>query len=153
MEDDVQTKYEMFPDIQEEIQKFIDNVRSILFSTTKKKVIIDGTEWIEEPAFNKNNLKQGLKYYREKYGSRHPINIVVLIDDYMDDKNLTKKDSILSKLIIKRRHLGLSFVINLQRLIGVNKTLRSIANTYILFKGVPGYDLHIYYLKVFQDMI
>ena len=142
LEDDVQTKYEMFPDIQEEIQKFIDNVRSILFSTTKKKVIIDGKpEWIEEPAFNKNNLKQGLKYYREKYGSRHPINIVVLIDDYMDDKNLTKKDSILSKLIIKRRHLGLSFVINLQRLIGVNKTLRSIANTYILFKGVPGYDL------------
>ena len=52
MEDDVQTKYEMFPDIQEEIQKFIDNVRSILFSTTKKKVIIDGKpEWIEEPAF------------------------------------------------------------------------------------------------------
>ena len=142
LEDDLNTQYEMFPDIQQEIQRFIDNIREFLWQTVKKKTIINGKSiWIEEPAFTKKNLKNGLKHYREQYGSRHPINIVILIDDYLDDKNLTKKDTTLSRLIIKRRHLGLSFVINLQRLIGVNKTLRSIANTYILFKGVPAYDL------------
>ena len=143
LEDDCSTQFEMFLVIQEKLQTFIDNVREILPQTIRKqKITPEGKKiWIEEPAFTKKNLKQGLKYYRDQYGSRHPINIVVLIDDYLDDKNLTKKDSTLSRLIIKRRHLGLSFVINLQRLIGVNKTLRSIANTYILFKGVPGYDL------------
>ena len=60
----------------------------------------------------------------------------------MSDKQLIKNDSVLQKLIVKRRHLGLSFVINLQRLVtGISKTIRSLVNTFILFKGVPTYDL------------
>ncbi|OHT06462.1 hypothetical protein TRFO_25486 [Tritrichomonas foetus] len=143
LEDDIQTQFEMFDVLQEKLQTFIENIRSELHRTITKKVMTNNgkTVTVEEPAFTLQCIRNGLKYYKKQYGSRYPINIVVLIDDYLDDKNLTKRDTVLSRLIIKRRHLGLSFVINLQRLIGVNKTLRSIANTYILFKGVSAYDL------------
>lgn len=143
LEDDIETQFDMFDVLQEKLGEFIANIRSELHKTVKRKVALPNGKFVtvEEPSFTLNSLRKGLKYYKQQYGSRHPINIVVLIDDYLDDKNLTKRDTVLSRLIIKRRHLGLSFVINLQRLIGVNKTLRSIANTYILFKGVPVYDL------------
>ena len=143
LEEDIAYRYGEFEIIKDELQSFVNYIREVLY---KKEIVrqktAHGIMKYERPVFNTKTLKQGLKYYQEEYGSKHPINVVVCIDDYMSDKQLIKNDSTLQKLIVKRRHLGISFVINLQRLVtGISKTIRSLVNTFILFKGIPTYDL------------
>ena len=143
LEEDIFSRYGDFDIIKDKLQKFIDNIREVLHKTeVVRKRTPHGVVKYEKPLFDSKVLRQGLKVYQDAYGSKEPINVVVCIDDYMSDKQLIKNDSVLQKLIVKRRHLGLSFVINLQRLVtGISKTIRSLVNTFILFKGVPTYDL------------
>ena len=143
MEQDMGSRYAEFTTITSILQEYINNVRDVLHRTRiVRKKTPHGTVTVEKPMFTKNRLREGYQYYKDLYGSEHPINVVVCVDDYMSDKQLVKPGSILQQLIVKRRHLGLSFVINLQRLVqGISKTIRSLVNTFILFKGVPTYDL------------
>ena len=143
MEDDIFSRYGDFDIIKEKLQAFINHIRQVLHKTeVVRKRTPHGVVRYEKHVFDGKVLRQGLKVYEEEYGSKQPINVVICIDDYMSDKQLIKNDSVLQKLIVKRRHLGLSFVINLQRLVtGISKTIRSLVNTFILFKGVPTYDL------------
>ena len=144
LEEDINFRYDDFDVIKDTLQHFIDYIRQVLYKTiTVRERDENGKiRTVEKPYFTKETLRNGLREYKLRYGSKNDINVVVLIDDYMSDKQLTKPDSILQKLIVKRRHLGLSFIINLQRLVqGISKTIRSLVNTFILFKGVPTYDL------------
>ncbi len=143
LEEDITYRYGEFEIIKDELQAFVNYIRDVLDKTeTVRRKTPHGIVKYERPLFNSQSLRQGLKFYQQEYGSKQPINVVICIDDYMSDKQLIKNDSTLQKLIVKRRHLGLSFVINLQRLVtGISKTIRSLVNTFILFKGVPTYDL------------
>ena len=143
MEDDIFSRYGEFDIIKDKLQSFINNIREVLHKTeVVRKRTPHGIVKYEKHLFDSKALRQGLRSYQDEYGSKEPINVVICIDDYMSDKQLIKNDSVLQKLIVKRRHLGLSFVINLQRLVtGISKTIRSLVNTFILFKGVPTYDL------------
>ena len=143
MEEDISYRYGDFEIIKDELQHFVNYIRDVLYKTvTARKKTPHGIMKYEKHLFNNQTLVQGLRHYQAEYGSKQPINVVICIDDYMSDKQLIKNDSVLQKLIVKRRHLGLSFVINLQRLVtGISKTIRSLVNTFILFKGVPTYDL------------
>ena len=143
MEEDIESRYGEFDIIKDKLQAFISYIREVIHQTqVVRKRTPHGVVKTEKPVFDSKRLRQGLQIYQEEYGSKEPINVVICIDDYMSDKQLIKNDSVLQKLIVKRRHLGLSFVINLQRLVtGISKTIRSLVNTFILFKGVPTYDL------------
>ena len=143
MEDDMNNRYSEFSTITNILNEYIKQVRDVLHRTRiERKRTPHGIVTVEKPLFTKQRLREGYQYYLDLYGSDDPINVVVCVDDYMSDKQLCKNGSLLQQLIVKRRHLGLSFVINLQRLVqGISKTIRSLVNTFILFKGVPTYDL------------
>ena len=143
LEDDMGNRYSEFTTITNILNDYIKQVREVLHKTRiERKRTPHGIVTVEKPLFTKQRLREGYQYYQDLYGSEHPINVVVCVDDYMSDKQLVKNGSLLQQLIVKRRHLGLSFVINLQRLVqGISKTIRSLVNTFILFKGVPTYDL------------
>ena len=143
LEEDMGNRYAEFTTITNILDEYIKNVREVLHRTQIiRKKTPAGVITVEKPMFTKQRLREGYQYYKDLYGSDDPINVVVCVDDYMSDKQLIKPGSLLQQLIVKRRHLGLSFVINLQRMVGgISKTIRSLVNTFILFKGVPTYDL------------